>query len=467
MIFNSIFNQATLSTTLFFLLAAISPITPAYANQNKLEMINSYIDDLFAHNKAMGSYTILDNGEVVLDRQTGYSNHNTSALAANNYIEASKTSRYKIASISKTFTATLVMQLIEEDKLELETKLADFFPEVKNATSISIKDMLQHRSGIVNYTDEPGFLNYYTKPQTQQKMLTRLAALPSNFPPGSQFEYSNSNYLLLGYIVEKITGRPLSLTLRDRITQPLNLKAASYCADLHACGISISSFYYWDDTWVLLTPQWSPTAAEGAGGMTSTTLDLTRFIHALSQGKLVSKQTLTLMSQQNLGLYSPQYSQLENYGHDGILEGYWSSMLYFPEQDVAMAISINGLHESYEDLVRNIIGLYFGENVKLPDYDRSSIPLSEGQLKTFTGSYETLRTQKAVDVSIKDGELIAKMSGQRSFTFTPMTENEFENRVYGVILTFNSVKNEHGKSNSVKAQIGNHTEAFYRVERGK
>lgn len=449
------------------LVVTLSCLTQVQAQEDKLTVINSYIDDLFTYNKAMGSFTILDKGNVVLDKQTGYSNRKVGLLASRGYVPADSSSPYKVASISKTMTATMVMQLIEANKLSLNTKLNDFFPEISNAENISIRDLLQHRSGLVNFIDEPDFLSYYTKPQTQAQMIARLAALPSNFPPGSQYEYSNANYLLLGYIIEKVTGKSFDEVLRAQITQPLNLTHTQYCLDLKACDIHITSFYYWNNAWVAITPHWSPTVTGAAASITSTTLDVSRFIRALFQGDLLPKEAVQMMTKEYFGIYSPKYSRLERYGHDGILEGYRSSMLYFPKQDVAIVISINGLHETYDDIVRNIVGLYFDEKVELPDYDRPNMTMNEGQLKAFTGTYKALDGKKVVEVFIDDGALKAQMVGQPSFTFIPMTENEFENKAFGIILTFSPVKNEQGKTNNVKAKSGNHTETYYRLRSSK
>lgn len=141
------------------LVVTLSCLTQVQAQEDKLTVINSYIDDLFTYNKAMGSFTILDKGNVVLDKQTGYSNRKVGLLASRGYVPADSSSPYKVASISKTMTATMVMQLIEANKLSLNTKLNDFFPEISNAEHISLRDLLQHRSGLVNFIDEPDFLS--------------------------------------------------------------------------------------------------------------------------------------------------------------------------------------------------------------------------------------------------------------------------------------------------------------------
>ena len=117
--------------------------------------------------------------------------------------------------------------------------------------------------------------------------------------------------------------------------------------------------------------------------------------------------------------------------------------------------------------MRNIVGLYFDEKVELPDYDRPNMTMNEGQLKAFTGTYKALDGKKVVEVFIDDGALKAQMIGQPSFTFIPMTENEFENKAFGIILTFSPVKNEQGKTNNVKAKSGNHTETYYRLRSSK
>lgn len=112
--------------------------------------------------------------------------------------------KYKIGSISKTYASAIIFQLIEEGKLTLDTKLSKFYPKVKNADKITIKHLLNHQSGIFNYTNEPGFSDYVFKPKDKEFLIGKIESFDSVFEPGSKAEYSNSGYLLLGFIAEDI-----------------------------------------------------------------------------------------------------------------------------------------------------------------------------------------------------------------------------------------------------------------------
>src|SRR5690606_9537400 len=125
--------------------------------------------------------------------------------------------KFRIGSITKMFTATMILQLVEEGKLTMETKLGAYFPSVPNAKEITIEQLLNHHSGLYNITDEE-YLNYYTQPKTQQEILERIAKQTPDFPPGERGAYSNTNYLLLGYILEKLTDKSYAENLHSRIT---------------------------------------------------------------------------------------------------------------------------------------------------------------------------------------------------------------------------------------------------------
>ena len=182
--------------------------------------LDSLLNTLAAHNKLMGSLAVSHAGQVVYSHAFGQAQ-----LAP--AVPATPATRYRVGSISKVFTGVLIFQLIEEKKLALDTKLATFFPQLPNAATITIDQLLSHRSGLHSFTSDAAYEQYMTQPKTQAELLTLMAAKP-DFEPGAKYEYSNSNYVLLGYIVEKLTKQPYAQALQQRIVAKAGLRDTYY-----------------------------------------------------------------------------------------------------------------------------------------------------------------------------------------------------------------------------------------------
>lgn len=134
---------------------------------------------------------------------------------------------FRIASNTKTMTAAVILQLAQEGRLALEDPVSAYVPGVPGGADISIAELLEMRSGLYNYTDSPALARtldtHPTKVWTPQELLAIAFAQPPNRPPGTDFEYSNTNYALLGMIIEEVDGRPLAAALRDRLFAPLGM----------------------------------------------------------------------------------------------------------------------------------------------------------------------------------------------------------------------------------------------------
>ena len=162
--------------------------------------MDSLIAHIDANEKGMGSISIFANGNVVYESAFGYAN-----IAQE--IPATVKTKYRIGSISKTFTASIIMQLVQEGKLQKDTKLSAFFPEVKNADKITLEQLLKHQSGIFNFTSAQDYQKYMEKPLSREQLLKKIVANGSVFEPGEKTEYSNTNYVLLSLIAEKGRGQ--------------------------------------------------------------------------------------------------------------------------------------------------------------------------------------------------------------------------------------------------------------------
>ncbi len=178
-------------------LSAISISSVAFSQNNIREKLGNYLDSLFVHHKVMGSFAFADKDQPTFLKVVGFSD-------VEKQQKANMNTQYRIGSISKTFTAVLVIKAVEDKKLSLQTKLSDFYPEIPNANKITIENLLQHRTGIHNLTNEAEYWQYNTTPQTQDNLINIIKKYKSDFNPGIKFEYSNSNYILLGYILERV-----------------------------------------------------------------------------------------------------------------------------------------------------------------------------------------------------------------------------------------------------------------------
>jgi D-alanyl-D-alanine carboxypeptidase len=207
--------------------------------------------------------------------------------------ELTPADHFRIASITKTFVATAVLQLVEEGKLKLDDVLETYVPDVPNGNAITIRQLLGMRSGVFNYIDDQDFLKSYEadpllpswKPAD---ILPILGRHPPNFAPGAKTEYSDSNYVLLGMILEKVTGQSVEQVVEERVIRPLGLGANTSfpttpaMPDPYARG-------YWPDGRDFTAS--NPKVAWTAGAIVSTVPDLTRYAPQLARGELLKPET--------------------------------------------------------------------------------------------------------------------------------------------------------------------------------
>ncbi len=259
-----------------------------------------------------------------------------------NATEAKATDRFRIASVTKTFTAELLLMLADEKKISLDDKLSKFFPKIKNADKIKISQILNHTSGIRSYTVIDEFDKYVKseplKKWTGEELLEIVAKTEADFEPGAGFMYSNSNYLIAGLIVEKVSRNKFSDELQKRICVPLGMKNTYYAEGPQIEG---AHFHGYDDT--LDVSLFDPSGPNFAGAIVSNLDDLKIWIESLSKGGLLSKE----MQAQRLKLAGSEKNPESGYGlgimswgsflgHNGAITGYTIVALSSPEAGVTI-----------------------------------------------------------------------------------------------------------------------------------
>ena len=403
---------------------------PGIAQNINKEKLDQYLDVLEKNDKFMGSVAVAKNGELIYSRALGYAD-----LASGQ--RANTESKYGIGSISKTFTAVLIMKAVEANKLDLDATIESFFPSIANANKISIRQLLGHRSGVHSFTNEKSYLNWNTQAKTESEMIDIIAKGGSDFEPGTKTEYSNSNYVLLSFILEKVYGKPYSDVLQENICQPLGLTNTYLGEKINPAENECRS-YKPENGWQLQT-QTDSSIPLGAGGLVSNPSDLLKFADALFNGKLLSAESLLLMETirdgYGLGLFQIPFYDQTGFGHTGGIDGFTSVFSYFPGSHVGYALTSNGTAVNNNDISIAVLSAVFGKEFKLPEFSAYSVAAE--QLEQYTGVYTSAQLPLVITISLKDSRLIAQATGQPSFPLEATAKDKFEFRQAGIVMEFN------------------------------
>jgi D-alanyl-D-alanine carboxypeptidase len=401
--------------------------------------LDDYFSQLEENNKAMCGVAIVKDGKLVYDNYIGFA-------SVESKIKNSASTEFRIGSITKMFTAVMIFQLIEEGKLSLKTRLSEFYPQISNSEKITISDMLSHRSGIHNFTNDEEYQQYMTFKKTKEEMLEIFSKMKPDFQPGKKTEYSNSNYVLLGYILEKITNSTYAKELEKRITGKIGLKDTYYGGKIDTAANEAASYRFEDGKWVL-QPETDMSIPHGAGAIVSTPEDLCIFITSLFNNKLVSEKSLKQMKEirdgLGRGLIKFNFGDKVAYGHNGGIDGFVSSLGYFPDEKIAASLLANGLDYNLNDIAIGVLSIYFNVPFDIPDFKAKEVKLDVEELDNYEGIFSTKKIPLKITLSVKDGKLYGQATGQQSFPLTPYSKTEFRFDMAGVVIKFN--ENSEGK----------------------
>ena len=235
---------------------------------------------------------------------------------------------FAVASVTKTFTAAIILQLVEEGRIRLGSPLTDYLPEVTVADGATVAQLMQHVSGVPDLL-APMRTMLNANPDRIWSPSDVLAAVgPSRFVPGSDFEYSNTNYVILGMLIERVTGHRYVDELRDRIIEPLGLTATSF-------ALEPGSPFLFNTSWA--SAFWTSASVYASAE------DLVRWADALYGGFVLRPQILDRMLDftpdgWGLGAERLNVGGLAGYGHSGLLRGYTTLMLRLPQQRVTLVV---------------------------------------------------------------------------------------------------------------------------------
>ncbi len=312
--------------------------------------LDAWLDQLTKDGRVNGSIAVSEKGRTRYSRSLGF------ARIRNGVPDpADAGTRYRIGTVSKLFTAILVMQQAEKASITLDSPVAEFYADVPNALAITYRDLLQERSGLADYFDAADFAAWRTQPRTQAQMLTAIGAGAVKFQPRERTEYSHSNSLLLGFVLQKVRNR----SYEDMLAQSLSRLgvARTHFVDAQGSSLEALAYQYTSPGWVAIPPS-DPSVLGGAAGVVSNAGDLVQIMDALFADKLVSAQSLETMSSPEapIALQPKSVAGLAGLGLEGSVDGFSAAVYCFPERQLTLAMTSNGSGVPMNELVEQALG---------------------------------------------------------------------------------------------------------------
>ena len=397
-------------------------LTATAFTQTREEKLQQLMEAYFKTGKLNGAVLITQHGKTLLNR--GYGLRDIS-----DHLPNDTNTVFQVGSVTKQFTATVILKLEEMKKLNISDKISKYFPGYPNGDSITIEHLLNHTSGIFNYTDDRVFMQTKAvNPVTEDVMLAFFKNHPLKFSPGSHWEYSNSNYILLGYIIEKITRKPYETVVEDMIFKPLRMNASGFNfkefkSDNKAKGYMVYSMENGKESM-----EFDPTVSYAAGAMYSTTGDLYKWQKGMSFNKIITKASSDKATTPNnnhygFGNYILNINGKKLLAHGGLTFGYSSYLGRVDEDDISIVILNNIVNTSINDIAKDVLNLLYNKPYKLPEIIKE-VTLSHEILNKYTGSYQ-IAPQVLVVITVENGQLFGQATGQNKMLLTAQKEDYF------------------------------------------
>jgi CubicO group peptidase (beta-lactamase class C family) len=361
-----------------------------------------------------GTALVAENGKVIYKAGFGQANMEWN-------IPNTPDTRFRLGSITKQFTATVILQLVEQGKIKLDAKLSDYLPDYRKDTGdkVTIHHLLTHTSGIPSYTSQPGFLeNVSRNPYKVSDFVKKYASGDFEFEPGSKFSYNNSGYFLLGAIIERVTGKPYEQVLKENIFDPLGMKNTGY--DHHATTIpKRATGYSKTADGYTNAPYLDMSIPYAAGSLYSTVEDLYLWDQALYTDKVLSAQSKAVMYKPFLNNYAYGWAvtnasfkqndqPVQVITHGGGINGFTTTIVRFPKERNLIVMLDNtgtGYLDRLSDSIAKIIYNQPYEQPRIslvPVLDKT---IAEKGIEAGIAQYRDLKAKQATTYDFAEAEL--------------------------------------------------------------
>jgi CubicO group peptidase (beta-lactamase class C family) len=381
------------------------------------QIVQSYV----ANHQFMGSVLVARGGQLLLNKGYGFANLEWD-------IPNSPSAKFRLGSVTKQFTAASILLLEEHGKLRVGDPVKKYLPDAPAAwDKITIFYLLTHTSGIPNFTSFPDYPKLEPFTTSTEQLVARFRDKSLDFQPGEKWSYSNSGYVLLTYLIEKITGESYERFVRDNIFTPLGMKDSGYDSNSaviphRASGYMRGKNGFENAGFINMT------VPQGAGALYSTTEDLLKWEQGLFGGKVLQAPSLAKMTTP----FKDNYAfglQIESAGghrvieHGGGIEGFNTELAYYPDDKLTVAVLANLNGPAAGDIARKLGAVAHGERITLQS-ERREVTLDPKILARYVGTFQ-LQPGVNMLITLEGNQLSEKLGNQPAFLIFPESETMF------------------------------------------
>ena len=413
-------------TPFLSLLLFLSLAFPAFSQTTHDAEFDKLLQDAFKPEGPGATVLVAQKGKIIYEKAFGMANLELSVPMNPHHV-------FRIGSVSKQFTGAAILQLAEQGKLSLQDDLTKFIPDYPTqGKKITVEHLLTHTSGIKSYTEMKEW-----DAEVQRKDFTPAALVdffknqPMDFEPGTQWRYDNSGYVLLGYIIEKVSGQPYGEYVREHLFKPLGMNRSYYGDVAPVIKDRVSGYSQADVEGTYANAAYlSMTQPYAAGSLLSTVEDLYTWTIALHGGKVVKpesfkKATTSFILPDGTNTHYGYGLQMGNLlgsptvEHSGGIHGFLSDLVYLPKEDICVAILTNCDCEPPRDLTAKLAAITLGK-----PFVPTAIAIDAGSLEQYVGVYENDKKEQRV-ITAEKGQLYSLRTGGSKYKVIPFAPDQF------------------------------------------
>ncbi len=424
--------------------------SPSLSNDKDIsKKVDDYLNAEQKLHNFSGSVLVAKGGTVLLDK--GY---NMSNFEQN--VKNTAYTTFPIGSMTKQFTSMAIMQLVEKGMINEQDKVSKYIPDFPNGDKITIDNLLTHTSGVGDIT-VPELLTM--KPEDSEKVdnvINLFKNKPLNFNPGTKFQYSNSGYILLGYIVEKVSGIKYADYLQNNIFKPLNMNHTGMGYNGTEKNYTSTGYTGYLDVYPI-SDEALLNGLYGSGALYSTTEDLYKWDRALKEHKLVNEKTSDKIFSNHVAM-SENSKVYYGYGwmlydspvgrdifHGGNILGFTSNIARLVDKDLTIIILSNIGYSDLDSVNNTLTDICLGYKYEMPK-SKEVVKIDTDTLNKYAGEY-SFSTLGTVSIVNEDGHTYFEIQGQPKYEMFPEAQNKFFFKAFNGTLTFNT--NDEGQVTSI------------------
>ncbi len=420
--------KAILLNFLWIISLTLVSTTAFGQDKEKEEKYDKLLNDLYPADGPGGTALIANNGQIVYLKAFGKANLELDVDMQPYHV-------FRIGSITKEFTACAILKLMEEGKLSLQDTITKYIEDSPPYWHhITIEHLLTHTCGISGFS-KAFEEEFGKKDHTPKEMIDSIKNEPMDFAPGEKYYYANSQYHILGYIIEKVSGKTYEAYIEENLFQPLGMKNSYYEKDAEiiinrASGYQEGLTGYENDSYFSTSNYFSE------GALLSTVEDLSTWHYAVADGKVLSKESLEKAltpfilnnGKATESGYGWSFGNIQGspwFGHNGSAVGYLSTALFLPEEKVFVAVLGNCFCQAHApwDVAYKIAGIAIDK-----PFEWTEISLNDIDLESYTGVYESdslFASYEQRIISLEEGKLYSTIKGRRKLQIFPYKKDNF------------------------------------------